>query len=222
MRESKKLKQIWSGLYEHKTSSTRALKGAEPLAPCFGGVLWTSDHFLSKVSPIRTDPSKPELSEMAFATSKQHLGFSDTIYFAPVTSCSIHWLSLNFVINRIFQQVGRGGGEIKIICFCHACCSQHIGSNYILPEGKEDGVSFPHNANCRLKSLSRLYSVPIIVSTPQALFFFFLINITCTFFRGTFLKLSYKLADKETLQEIPGTPGESFATYCSRVFPSDF
>lgn len=55
-----------------------------------GGLLWSSEPFPSKVSGITTDPPKPEPSEMAFAVSKQHLGFSDTIYFSPVMSRSIH------------------------------------------------------------------------------------------------------------------------------------
>lgn len=99
---------VWTQNFLKKSSEGCSKPCAEPLAPypasgcALGGFLWSSDPFLNKVSRIRTDPSKPELSEMALATLKQLLDFSDTIYFAPVTSRSIHWLSLNFVINRIF------------------------------------------------------------------------------------------------------------------------
>lgn len=117
--------------------------------------------------------------------------------------------------------MGRGVG-IKIICFFHACCSQDFGWNYILPEGKENGVSFPHNANCRLKSLSRLYSVPIIVTTPQALFFFLLINISCVSFRGTFLKLSYKFVDKEILKKFLPHQVRVWAFIATGYFPLTF
>lgn len=92
MQDSKKtlIWPEWTQNLLNKSSEGCSKACAEPLAVLWGGLLWCSDPFLSKVSPITTDLSKPELSEMAFATSKQHPGFSDTIYFAPVTSCSIH------------------------------------------------------------------------------------------------------------------------------------
>lgn len=78
-------------------------------------------------------------------------------WIIPSTDSAWTWSSIGF--------------SSRIICFFHACCS-HVGFNYVLPEGKVNRVSFSHNANCRLKPLSRLYSMLKIASTPQWLFFF--------------------------------------------------
>lgn len=111
--ECRTAKKPWSGCMDTKLPQQELQRVQQALCRAsgtvhshgcvLGGLLWSSDPSLSTVSAITTDPAKPELSETAFATLKEHLGFSDTIYFSPVMSRSIHWLSLNFVINRIFQ-----------------------------------------------------------------------------------------------------------------------